>query len=118
MQPTTTIVPMKTRTLREIWNDLLEQARLYDRAVGEDLSGGARLSASIGDSGEIVMSMWRFNAPVGLIEERTFLLKCRVPDWATRVPAEGQFVFPAKGNAGEWHYVAYHWHEEGYQGES
>lgn len=108
---------MKPRSLTQIWEDLLAKARMSDQAVGENLSGGARLVASIGEAGELVMSIWRFNVPVGVVEERTFRAKCGVPEWATRVPLADQFVFPAKDNAGQWHYVAYHWHEEGYQGE-
>lgn len=79
------------------------------------LSGGARLVAVWNKSGLKTMALWRFQKEVGLIEERTFMQKCGVPEYATRAPLYGQYKRPAADGGGEWFCVTYLWFGEGHQ---
>lgn len=85
------------------------------KPAGENLSGGARLVASVAKNRMITAAIWRFGKEVGAVEERTFMKLCAIPEWATRAPMYTQWKRPARDGSGDWYVVTFLWFEEAHQ---
>ena len=94
--------------LRELYEHLLDRARATSEDQACQLRGGARIVVRV-RAGIVTLSLGRKEKPLGDREEITFMVACRVPVGATRIPAVGQIEREKDGAI--WHVVGFRWAE-------
>lgn len=94
------------RSLAGIYQQLALNARRTGTRRALTLGSGARIGVDVAE-GVVTLHLGRKGAPVGDKEIATFRAHCRVPETATREPAEGQ------DRHGDWYVVRFVWQEGG-----